>query len=501
MKRYAALARVSSREQEREGFSLDVQEDALRKYAANVAGGGTIVKLFRIAETASKTQCRKTFRELLDFARANASTLDSLLFYKVDRAARNLFDYVKIEELERDCGVTSIFVSQPTENTPAGRMMRRTLANMATFYTEQQAKDVTEGIERRAMEGWFVGLPPYGYATRRVAGRSIVVVDQAAAAVVRRIYQLYAYEPLTLETLRHRLHTEGVEYRSRRRDAAGGKFSKSQLHAILTDRAYIGELCYKGQWRPGNHDPLIDRAVWERAQSLLRGCVYHAHTHVYAGGFMTCGHCSRAVTGETRTKRLTRGGTQDYTYYRCSGIMAEGHPRVRLTEADVDRQVMAAFERAKINDPEKRKWFADVIRWQVEADGAEDVAQRTELQRQHTLLTQQQRRVLTLRMDGEIDADTFAAKQTELRDRVASIKLQLDSLDRINDELVELAAAAFGLSQDLSSQWLTSDYAAKRRILEIVCSDCRLDGVSLCLTMRKPFAVLAEGLVSSKESG
>lgn len=30
---YLALARVSSREQEREGFSLDVQEDALRRYA------------------------------------------------------------------------------------------------------------------------------------------------------------------------------------------------------------------------------------------------------------------------------------------------------------------------------------------------------------------------------------------------------------------------------------------------------------------------------------
>ena len=33
MKRYVALARVSSREQEREGFSLEVQEEALSKYA------------------------------------------------------------------------------------------------------------------------------------------------------------------------------------------------------------------------------------------------------------------------------------------------------------------------------------------------------------------------------------------------------------------------------------------------------------------------------------
>ena len=52
MKRFVALARVSSREQEREGFSLEVQEDALKRYAAQA--GGEIVKLFKIAETASK---------------------------------------------------------------------------------------------------------------------------------------------------------------------------------------------------------------------------------------------------------------------------------------------------------------------------------------------------------------------------------------------------------------------------------------------------------------
>jgi site-specific DNA recombinase len=43
----------------------------------------------------------------------------------------------------------------------------------------------------------------------------------------------------------------------------------------------------------------------------------------------------------------------------------------------------------------------------------------------------------------------------------------------------------------------TADYAAKRRILEIVFLNCRLDDVTLVPTMRKPFDVLAEGLVSN----
>ena len=65
------------------------------------------------------------------------------------------------------------------------------------------------------------------------------------------------------------------------------------------------------------------------------------------------------------------------------------------------------------------------------------------------------------------------ASSTEMRDRLASIKLQLDVLDRSHDETAELASKVFELSQTLRQQWLTADYAAKRRILEIVCLNCR----------------------------
>jgi site-specific DNA recombinase len=185
MKQFAALARVSSREQEREGFSLEVQEDALKRYATQA--GGEIVKFFKIAETASKGDERTTFRELIAYAKKNAFALDGLLFYKVDRASRNLFDYVELERLESEYDLPFISVSQPTESTPAGRMMRRTLANMASFYTEQQSVDVREGLSRRVQEGWFVGLAPYGYRNIRKDGRGVIEVDPEAAANVKRI--------------------------------------------------------------------------------------------------------------------------------------------------------------------------------------------------------------------------------------------------------------------------------------------------------------------------
>jgi len=62
-------------------------------------------------------------------------------------------------------------------------------------------------------------------------------------------------------------------------------------------------------------------------------------------------------------------------------------------------------------------------------------------------------------------------------DRLASIKLQLDLVDRCHDE--ELAAKAFELLQTLRNQWLAADYAAKRRILEIVFLNCVLEDATL----------------------
>ena len=114
---------------------------------------------------------------------------------------------------------------------------------------------------------------------------------------------------------------------------------------------------------------------------------------------------------------------------------------------------------------------------------------------------QQQDRLLNLRLAEDIDQQTFARKHTEIRDRLASIKLQLDVLDRSHDETAELAAKVFELSQTLRQQWLTADYAAKRRILDIVFLNCRLDDVTLVPTMRKPFDVLAEGLISQQSRG
>ena len=101
----------------------------------------------------------------------------------------------------------------------------------------------------------------------------------------------------------------------------------------------------------------------------------------------------------------------------------------------------------------------------------------------------------------EINADTFASKSRELRDRESELKLKIDVADRGRHEMIDIAVKAFELSQSLPSKWVTADDAAKRRILEILCLNCSLDDVNLCVTMKKPFGLLAKGLVWKDSRG
>jgi site-specific DNA recombinase len=493
LKRFVALARVSSREQEREGFSLDIQEDALRQYAER--NGGEIIRLFRIAETASKRDERKTFKELLAFAKANAHRLDGLLFYKVDRASRNIFDYVELERLESEHGLRFISVSQPTENTPAGRMQRRMLASMASFYTEQQSLDVREGLARRVKNGLFVSKPPFGYINVRIDGRSLIHIDTENATKVRRIYDLYAYHGHTLDSLAKALDDEGVTYCD-----TTPHFYQSKLYAILIDRSYIGEVKHKGQWHPGTHEPLVDRATWDRVQVLLGQSIYRSHQMRYAGELIRCAHCGSPVTGETKTKK-TKNGDKQYVYYRCSRYHLGDHPRIRLTEAEIDEQLLALFDQMRVEDEDFRNTFREELRKATNWDLGTETKTDAELKKRHSEVIQQQTQLLNLRLLEEINSDTYATKATELRDEEAELRLRMEAASRSRHETIDLAIRAFELSQNLRAKWFAADVAAKRRILEIICLNWTLDGVSLVPEMRKPFDQVVEGLQKKDSRG
>ena len=100
--------------------------------------------------------------------------------------------------------------------------------------------------------------------------------------------------------------------------------------------------------------------------------------------------------------------------------------------------------------------------------------------------------LLELRVDGEIGQEEYAAKHRELHERQAAIRLQLETTDMDGKEVAALAIKAFELSQNLKTRWVTSDYRAKRAILEIMCESVLSNFEKLDIFLRKPFDLLRD---------
>ena len=97
-------ARVSSKEQEREGYSIPAQRKLRRSYARR--HDYQIVREFIDVETA-KQSGRIQFSRMVRFLQEHPQ-VRILLCEKTDRLYRNFKDYVTIDELE----VTLIFVEE-----------------------------------------------------------------------------------------------------------------------------------------------------------------------------------------------------------------------------------------------------------------------------------------------------------------------------------------------------------------------------------------------------
>lgn len=88
-------ARVSTKEQAEEGYSLDAQIKLLRDYADK--NTLKIVKEFIVPESASGRQERKEFKKMLDYLE-NHQSIRHLICEKVDRITRNFKDASKLDD-------------------------------------------------------------------------------------------------------------------------------------------------------------------------------------------------------------------------------------------------------------------------------------------------------------------------------------------------------------------------------------------------------------------
>jgi site-specific DNA recombinase len=288
-------ARVSSKEQEEEGFSLPAQIRPLQEYAAR--NGIVIVREFVDVESAN-TGGRAGFNEMVAYLKKHHTTCRTILVEKTDRLYRNIKDWATLDEL----GVTIHFVKENVVIGPESRSNDQFVHGikvlMARNYSLNLGEETTKGMLEKARAGIYPSFAPVGYRnTDGPAGKRVIVPDSDTATVITELFGCFATGSFSIKALVAKLRAEGITLRGRR-------LCSSTAHQILRKRLYMGDFDWDGTTYQGTHEPLVTRECWERVQTLLDA---RAETktrkvkHDFAfTGLVRCDHCGCLLVGELK---------------------------------------------------------------------------------------------------------------------------------------------------------------------------------------------------------
>ncbi|MBI5151845.1 MAG: recombinase family protein, partial [Candidatus Pacebacteria bacterium] len=171
--------RVSSKEQEDTGYSLDAQEKLLTEYGSK--NKYTIEKTHRISESASGKYVREKFNQVLEFA--NKNKIDIILCEKIDRLTRNLKDAATIDDWVKENPNRAVhFVKENfvlNQNTKAHENFIWDMkVAVARFYTNNLSEEVHKGQNEKLAQGWIPMKAKYGYKTVGEKGHKIHILDE-----------------------------------------------------------------------------------------------------------------------------------------------------------------------------------------------------------------------------------------------------------------------------------------------------------------------------------
>ena len=347
--RCAIYTRKSSEEGlDMEFNSLDAQRESCEAYVASQRSEGfaAIRERYDDGGHSGGTLERPALQRLL--ADVEAGLIDVIVVYKIDRLSRSLMDFAKLVEIFDRNQVTFVSVTQSFNTTTSmGRLTLNILLSFAQFEREvigERIRDKIAASRKRGM--WMGGFVPLGYC---VENRKLVI-EESEAATVRMIFERFvAIGSATV--LAKTLAAENV--RTRR----GKPIDKGFLYKLINNRVYIGEAVHKGTSYPGEHEAIIDRALWDKVHAILqesprlRASNTRAQTPALLKGLIF------TDTGTAMTPTATKKGSKLYRYYTSMDLirsrMIDAAGPQRLPAGMVEDAVVGEIRRM-IATPEVR---------------------------------------------------------------------------------------------------------------------------------------------------
>jgi DNA invertase Pin-like site-specific DNA recombinase len=250
--------------------SLDAQREACEAYIKSQASEGwtCLSKRYDDAAFSGGTLERPALRRLLKDI--EAGLVDVVVVYKIDRLTRSLSDFAKLVEIFDAQSISFVAVTQQFNTTTSmGRLTLNILLSFAQFERELSSERVRDKVAASRKKGkWTGGTVPLGYDSRDKK----LAVNPAEAKTVRMIFERY----LALKSapkLIEELDRKGVVTKKRAlqgKTAGNVPFTYGSLVYLLKNRTYVGEVGHDGKWFEGEHEPILDRELFARAQEVLK---------------------------------------------------------------------------------------------------------------------------------------------------------------------------------------------------------------------------------------
>ncbi len=454
--RGVAYVRVSSKEQEAEGFSIDAQLRLLKDYASKQSI--TLEKVFMEAETA-KVAGRKAFGDMLRYLAQNPGRV--ILVEKVDRLYRNFADYVKVDGL----GVELHFVKDGMVVSESSKSQDKFLHGirvlMAKNYVDNLSEEIRKGLDEKAAQGIYPTHAPLGYLNAQEPGtkRKIIVPDPARAHLVKELFELYGTGSHSLETLTKHARRQGLTTKK------GLNLPKSAIDQILKHPAYCGIIRWNGREVLGIHEPLVSKELWDRVQDIRTG---RGHRRTGYGALeFTFRGMLKCKCGETLTGELKKG---KYVYYHCTGRKREVCNRPYIAETRIDEAFADLLRRLTVPQ-DILPWIQAGLR-EADADrhGARSKREK-EIQTECGTLRARLEKLYIDKVEGEISAEFYRETRTRWEGRITDLKLELAALDRAEPVSVDEAMRVFELASTAHLRFKNADSEQKRELIKFMCSN------------------------------
>lgn len=459
------LARVSSKAQEDEGYSLDSQLKLLRQYCKKKRL--IIEKEFKIAETASKDQRRIVFREMLGYLRKQK--VFHLVVEKTDRLTRNLRDAVSMDDwLEGD---DRRMLHMVKENLLLHKGARSDTKLMWSIYLSF-AKKYTDGLREEAMKGWAEKLaqgwlpapPPPGYMTVTDRSKRIHIPSPATRPIVQRCFALYVLPDQTVKSVAEEAERLGLTTKK------GRPLSKSAVHKMLDNPFYIGINRHDGKEYPGAQEPIIDLELFNAVQKKMhagRAPRRRKHNPIF-NGMLRCIHCGYLVSWQLQKK---------YYYGSCQKRVEACKYRKMLRQDRVEQQVIGELETIKDPDGKILKKIEDALDLNSPKGISHQAMLIESLHRQLARLSHMEDKLYEDKLSGAISEKRYSAKCQQFAEQAAKAQEQLAKLQEAKAE--EPAAPEPESDNPLVRLYMKSSPNQKRIIMANAFKKMTADGDSV----------------------